>query len=107
MEILIGFPLSIVLILVISLLILHGNPESTLARGLAYLAGIMLIVSIGFTVNIFLPQNMSTLGIVVTFITAILFFVKAADFIKWKLFFILLGAEAVATVLAVIIINSL
>ena len=104
MEILIGFPLSIALILVVSLLILHGNPESTLARGIAYLAGIMLTVSVGFTVNIFLPSSLYTLGIIATFVTAILLFVKAADFIKWKLFFILLGIEIVAIIIATLLL---
>jgi len=107
METLIGFPVSIAVILGFSLMMLWMNPENTMARGIAYLAGIMLVVAIGFTVNIFLPQNMTYIALIATFVMAAIVFLKAIEVIKWKILFLLVGAEAIIVAVIAFIINSL
>lgn len=105
METLIGFPASIALILAVSLMTVRINPENTTARSISYLAAVMLIVSVGFTINVFLQGNMVTLGLIATFTAAGIMFLKAIDVIKWKLSFILYGAEAIIVAIAALILK--
>lgn len=110
MEQLIGFPLSIVVILAFCLMWLNLHPESSLARGIAYLAGVMLIVNVGFLLNIPViaytgSSALMYLMFALTFLSAFLLFLKGINVLSTKLFFILLaGAIILFVVVAAIIL---
>ena len=110
MEQIVGFPLSIAVVLAFSLMWIHLHPESTLARGIAYLSGVMLIVSVGFVLNVPVVAYTGSAALMylvfaLTFLSAVLLFLKGIDVLGTKRFFILLGAAfAIAAIIAAIIL---
>ncbi len=113
MEQIVGFPLSIVVILAFSLMWCHLHPESSMARGIAYLAGVMLIVSVGFVLNVPVVAYTGSAALMylvfaITFLSAFLLFLKGIDVLSTKRFFIFLGAAlAVSGVVAAIILINI
>ena len=113
MEQLIGFPLSIVVILAFCLMWLNLHPESTLARGIAYLAGVMLIINVGFLLNIPViaytgSSSLMYLMFGLTFLSAFLLFLKGINVLTTKSFFIFLaGAIILSVVIGAIILVRL